>query len=211
MTDVVTLNQIREWLQFSDSFTGHDNLLSDLFIPAATAVINRECDDVIPITYDEYYDGGDYSIWLRHTPILSVQLVEEGWGFTNYALTEIEVNSESMPTMFAFSIDLPDSGKISRRSGGNVNIPFISGESNVHVIYQTGFADIPGGVQMVALQMIQYWYRGFIQDQAANDPYATLDTDFPHSGNDIYTPQNQGVPEALIEALKPWRRGPIIG
>jgi hypothetical protein len=184
-------------------------MLSDIFIPAATAVVRRECGDIIPRTYDEYYDGGDYSIWLRNKPILSVDLVEEGWGFTNYSLTEIQVNSASMPTMFAFSIDIPASGKISRRSGGNVNIPFIRGEGNVHVIYTTGLTAVPGNIVLAALQIIAFWYRGFVQQQSGADPYATVDDDFPHS--DAYTPQNLGVPMWLLELLKPDRRAPIIG
>ena len=64
---------------------------------------------------------------------------------------------------------------------------------------------------LAANQIIAFWYRGFLQQSSGTDFYGGLDTDFPHSGNDIYTPQNQGVPEWLIELLKPHRRGPIIG
>ena len=111
-------------------------------------------------TYDEYYDGGDYSIWLRHTPLIDVQLVEEGWGFTNYDLEEIQVNSASMPTMFAFSIDEPNQGIISRRSGGNVSIPFLHGDSNIHVIYTAGREDVPEDISLACLPLVAIWYRG---------------------------------------------------
>ena len=211
MADVVTLDQVRSQLRFSETYTDDDAMLQDVYIPAADEVIRRECGDIIPKTYDEYYDGGDYSIWLRHAPILSVQLVEEGWGFTNYSLTEIQVNSASMPTMFAFSIDNPGQAEISRRSGGNVNIPFIRGNGNIHVIYDSGRQAIPGNIALAALQIIAFWYRGFLQQQSGADTYSSVDDDFPHSGNDIYTPQNLGVPMWLLELLKPQRRSPIIG
>jgi hypothetical protein len=214
MSDVVNLDQVRAFLRFADSFTTDDDILSTLFIPTATDVINRECDFVTPQTFDEYYDGGDYSIWLRHTPVLSVQLVSEGWGFTDYSLEEIQVNSESMPTMFAFSIDMPESGKISRRSGGNVNIPFIRGEGNVHVIYKAGREDIPAGIATVALELIQIWYRAFLQDQATADPDARLEDQYDSSRSGGTGPMSGawfGVPAYLIELLKPYKRGPIIG
>lgn len=212
MTDVVTLDQVRAHLQFPDSYTDADDELSTLYIPAATEALRALCGDVIPTVYEEYQDGGDYSIWTRHTPILSVQLVEEGWGFTDYTLTEVQVNSASMPTMFAFSIDMPNSGKISRRSGGNVNIPFIRGVGNVHLIYETGLACIPADIQLAAVQLIAFWWRAFEQDQAANDPYATLGGEyaFGRSGATTTT-RNFGAPAWLILMLSNYRKDPIIG
>ncbi len=163
------LQDYRDWLRMPDAYTSDDAILSNWLIPAAQDAISAECGDVVPKTHDEYYDGGDYSIWLRNLPVLSVQLVEEGWGFTNYDLTEVQVNSPSMPTMFAFSIDLPKSGKISRRSGGNVNIPFIRGEENVHVIYTTGRDKCPGSIATVMLQLVAWWYQNFEQRQVGVD------------------------------------------
>lgn len=210
--DVVTLDQVRAHLRMPPTFTQDDDMLSEIFIPAATAVVRRECGDIVPRQYDEFYDGGDLSIWLRHKPILSIQLVEEGWGFTNFVLSLIQVNAATTANMFAYSVDMAEEGLISRRSGGNVNIPFIRGAGNIHVIYTCGKDVLPGNIVLAALQIIAFWYRGFEQRQTGPaSGYSTLNADFPHSGNDIYTPQNQGVPEWLLELLKPDRRGPIIG
>lgn len=212
MADVVTLDQVRAHLRFPATYTQDDLMLSTVFIPAASAVVRRECGEILQEQYDEFYDGGNYSIWLRHKPVLSVQMVQEGWGFTNYILDYVQVNAETTANMFAYSLDIPGQGVISRRSGGNVNIPFIPGTSNIHVIYTTGLEEIPANVVLGALQIIAFWYRGFEQRQSGKPSgFSTLNADFPHSGNDIYTPQNQGVPSWLIELLKPNRRPPIIG
>jgi hypothetical protein len=212
MADCVTLEQVREFLKFNDTYTDDDTLISTVLIPAANDVVRRYCGDIIPKTFDEYYDGGDYSIWTRHTPILSVTLCEEGWGFVDYSLTEIQVNSSSMPTLFAFSIDLPLSGKISRRSGGNVSIPFIRGVGNVHVIYQTGFEDIPGSVTLAALELIQIWFRAMLQDQAAADPYAVVEGEYQlERGQGGGTLRYFGVPDYIIAMLQANARDPIIG
>jgi hypothetical protein len=132
MADVVTIDQVRAHLRLPANYTQDDGMLSGIFIPAANNVVRRECGDIIPKTHDENYDGGEPSIWLRHKPVLSVELVEEGWWFTNYSLQEVQVNSASTG-MFAFAIDAPKSGLITRRSGGNVNIPFIRGNGNIHI------------------------------------------------------------------------------
>ena len=212
MADVVSLSQVRAHLRFPATYTQDDEMLTDTFIPAATNVVRRECGDIVPKQYEEFYDGGDFSIWLRHKPVLSVQMVEEGWGFTDYILDEVQVNAATTANMFAFSVDLPNSGKISRRSGGNVNIPFIPGENNIHVIYTCGVDSIPGNVTLFALQLVAIWYQGFEQRQVGTaNTYSSIDTDFPRSGGDIYTPQNEGVPTYLLELLKANRRDPIIG
>lgn len=212
MSDIVTLDQVRAFLKFNDTYTDDDDFISNTLIPAANDIVRRYCGDIIPKTYDEFYDGGDYSIFLRHTPVLSVQLVEEGWGFTDYTLTEVQVNSASMPTMFAFSIDMPAGGKISRRSGGNVNIPFIRGVGNVHVIYDTGYADIPQSAVLASLELIQIWYRGFMQDQSAADPYAVIEGEYQmERGSGGATLGMFGVPDYIVVMFEANARGPIIG
>ena len=218
MADVVTLAEVRAHLRMPATYTQDDSMLQSIFIPAANEVVKRECGDIVPQTYDEYYNGGDFAIWLRHKPVLEVQLVEEGWGWINYELSFVEVNSvttneTNLDPLFAYSLDLPMQGKISRRFGGNVPAPFVPGENNIHIIYTAGRASIPGNIVLAALQIIAFWYRGFEQRTMGIDHsgIAVLNTDFPHSGNDVFTPQNQGVPEWLLELLKPHRRPPIIG
>jgi hypothetical protein len=209
---IVSLDDVRNHLRMPATYTQDDNMLLNIFIPAAGDVIRNECGDIVSTIYDEFYDGGDYSIWLYHKPILSVQLVEEGWGFTNYDLDFVEVNAETTADMFAYSIDSPLMGLISRRSGGNVNIPFMHGSSNIHVIYSAGRQTTPPAVYLAALELVAEWYQNTQQREIGTaDAYQAIDTNMPRSGADIYTPMTFGVPDRILELLKPYKRPPIIG
>jgi hypothetical protein len=210
--DVVSLEQVREQLRFADTYTDDDDMLENIYIPAANEVVRRECGDIIPQTYDEFYCGGTPSIKLRHSPILRVLLVEEDRGFVIDRLVEQPPTTTEIGTYYAFSIDYPKSGIITRRGPNNNAFPFwpVNGEC-VHVIYVAGKADVPGNVVMVALQIIAYWYRAFEQQQTGTDPYAALNDDFPESGDNIATPAQYGVPAYLLELLRASAREPVIG
>lgn len=211
MASLPTLNDYRAFMRFPDTYTDDDDLLLTWFIPAAQKAVEGLCGKVVSKTYDEYYDGGDYSIWLRHTPLINVQLVEEGWGFTNYDLEEIEVNSASMPTMFAFSIDEPNQGIISRRSGGNVSIPFLHGDSNIHIIYTAGREDVPEDISLACLSLVAIWYRNFEQQTATNAPMDMPEGSYQYDRSGGITSFDFGVPESIVLMLRTHRRRPIIG
>jgi hypothetical protein len=216
---ICSITDVRAHLRMPASYTADDYMLANIFMPAADEVIKTECNEVIFTQYDEYYDGGDLSIWLRHFPIISVETVEEGWGYTNYTLSYVQVNtilsSESqLDPQFCYSIDTPETGEISRRVGGNVNIPFVQGESNVHVVYTAGRDPIPGNLYLAELELVAHWYQNSMQraGSAGNAAgYDAVNVDFPHSGADITTTLNQGVPYRVLELIKGTRRSPIIG
>lgn len=216
MTDVVTLDQVRAHLRMPITYTADDMMLSTVFIKAANDVIKRECGDIIPKQFEEYYDGGDFAIYLRNTPLLSVEFIEEGWGYTNYVLNYVQVNTilpneADIDPIFAYSIDIPGQGKISRRYGGNVPAPFVRGESNIHIVYTAGKEAIPGNVTLASLELIAHWYQGSQQRQVGNftEGYDATDNDFTRSEGT--TGINAGVPYRILELLKPNRRAPIIG
>ncbi len=201
------------------TYTADDNMLQNVFMPAADEVIKTECDEVLEVQYHEYYDGGDLSVWLRHKPLLSVELVREGWGYTNYDLAFVEANSildstAELDVMFAYSIDNPEAGEISRRVGGNVNIPFVQGEGTIEVIYTAGRNPVPGNLYLAELELVAHWYQNAMQRAGAQSTGAGYDAtnmDFPHSGADMITTLNQGVPYRILELIKGSRRTPIIG
>lgn len=214
-SSIVSVSDVTTHLRYPTADTA-DNVAIQGFINAASDVINVECGLVMPQQFDEYYDGGRKQIWLRHNPILEVFQVEEGWGFINYELVEVEVNSPVQTQMFAFSVDEPESGMISRRVGGNVSIPFVPGDANVHITYSAGRSVVPGAVRLACLELIAHWWHGSQQRQggtggAASTAYSydTVNVDFTRSTG--LSPMNQGVPYRIIEMLKPFRRFPIIG
>lgn len=211
---VITLQDVRTHLRIPPSQIGDDDMLQNTFIPAVSDVIKAECGDIIPTTYNEKYDGGDFSIWLKHTPILEVMNVEEGWGFTNYELDFVEVNSTAATSMFAYSIDRPSFGQISRRSGGNVNIPFRDGNSNINVTYVAGHASVPAAVKLAALLLLEYWYQGSEQRAAQYEStgYNAMDIAEPTSGAEGgLIGINIGIPYKVLELLRPYRHMPFIG
>lgn len=216
-SSIVALADVRAHLRYQNpGAASSDDAALQRFINAASDVIDFECDIVAPKVFSEYYDGGDYSIWLRHRPIVSVQNIQEGWGFTNYQLDYVQVNSPSQTTMFAYSIDNVDTGEITRRSGGNVNIPFMRGTNNIYVQYTAGRQVIPAAIQLAALELIAHWWQNS-QLRAASLAGANLSYDATQGA--VYTRDtesgiqnmNIGVPYRILEMLKAFRHDPIIG
>lgn len=216
MANVVTLQQVKTHLRYPNpSQPSSDDTIIQWFINAADDVIEFECDDVVQRRYDEYYDGGDTQIWLRNTPLLSVQNVEEGWGFISYELDFQEVNSPGPFSMFAYSVDGHEFGKITRRTAGNVVIPFRAGSDNIRIQYTTGWPVIPGAIFLAELELIAHWYQNsqlravamagtnIAYDAVAGAVY-TRDTE---TGNQNI---NIGVPYRILEQIKAFRHRPVI-
>ena len=217
MTAIVTLADVRAHLRYPNpASASSDDAALQGFIDAADDAIDFECDTVAPKMFDEYYNGGDYSIWVRHRPLISVQNIEEGWGWTNYELDYVQVNSGTATSMFAYSIDNPGTGEITRRSGGNVNIPFMTGVNNVRIEYTAGRLKIPPVIRLAALELIAHWWQNS-QFRAASLAGANITYDAV--AGQAYTRDtesgiqnlNIGVPYRILEMLKPYRHDPIIG
>lgn len=214
MSVLVTLVDVKQHLRIPVTNSTEDYALQG-FIDAAEDVIKTECGDILPRHYDENYDGGRPVIYLRHRPVLSVENVEEGWGWYNYELDFQEVNTQPAGSMFAYSIDSTDAGTISRRSAGNVMIPFVKGEKNIRVTYTAGRQRVPGSVRLAALELIAHWFQGSqLRSSAVNaagQAYDAIEGErYSRGGSDI-TGMNYGVPYRILELLKPFRRLPIIG
>jgi hypothetical protein len=115
--------------------------------------------------------------------------------------------------LFAYSIDEPETGMISRRTGGNVLTKFRAGESNIRIVYTAGRNPIPPVIKLAELELIAHWWQNGQQRSAATSGQYGFDAtnqDFPRSGG-LYTPINQGVPYRILEMIKKYRSEPIIG
>jgi hypothetical protein len=167
----------------------------------------------VPTSYEEYYDGGGNYIYLRHKPILSVENIEEGWGWWDYELDYQQVNTVPAGSMFAFSIDSPEAGGISRRSAGNVCIPFVPGVKNIKVNYTAGLPAVPPSVRLAALEIIAHWWSNSQMRAMANtNAYQSFDQmneEFTRTTGTISI--NSGLPYRVLELLKKHRHLPIIG
>lgn len=216
MANIVTLQQVKSWLRYPNpTQPSADDAGLQILINAADEVIEYECDDILPHRHDEYYDGGDEEIFLRHRPLLSVENVEEGWGYLNYELDYQESNSPGPFSMFAFSVDGHEFGKITRRTAGNVVIPFRAGTDNIRVQYTTGELTIPGTVLMAELELCAHWWAN---SQFRAQALAGTNVGFDAVSGQAYTRDtesgtqnlNIGVPFRILEQLKAHRRTPII-
>ncbi len=212
MADVVTLVNLKAYLRIPPTDVSNDMALLG-FIAAADDVLEAECGVIMPKHYDEYYDGGNYVIYLRHKPVISVEGVEEGWGWWNWELDYQQSNTVPAGLMFAYSIDSPHAGGISRRSAGNVSIPFVPGRKNIRVWYTAGREVVPPSVQLAAMELIAHWWQNTQLRAMANSStytnYDQINQDWTRATG--ITSMNYGLPNRVIELLKRHRRIPIIG
>jgi hypothetical protein len=207
VANIVTLADVKTYCQIPAGDTTYDSILP-WFIAAADKVIEFECDDILPTLYDERYDGGQETIFLRHCPIYEVSNVEEGWGWINYELDFIEVNSPApVFSMFAYSIDSIANGEISRRSAGNVTIPFRPGDKNIRVTYSAGLEVIPGNIILAELQLVAFWFRN---SELRSMALAGAEVQYDNMIGVAYTRDTaggleniyMGIPNGILELIK---------
>lgn len=217
MTNIVTLEQVKTFLRYPDpSGSSDDDTALQWFIDAADEVLKFECEEILPTLYDEYYDGGDVTIHLRHIPILEIVNIQEGWGWLNYELDFVQVNSPPGDfSLYAYSLDSQENGEVTRRSAGNVVIPFHPGDSNIHVQYRAGTRKIPAVVVLAELHLIAHWWKN---TQYRATALAGTNVAYDAVSGQVYTRDtesgdqniNIGVPFSILEMVKTHRHRPII-
>ena len=215
MADIVTLSDVKQHLQIPATNPSYDYQLQG-FIYACEDVIQNECGAILPRHYDEFYDGGEPYIYLRHRPVLSVENVEEGWGWMNYELDYQESNTVPAGDMYAYSIDSIEAGIICRRSAGNVVIPFVPGTANIHVLYTAGRREIPGAIRLASLELVAHWFQSSqlrtTATNAGEQAYDAVEGEkYTRAAEDNAVGLNYGVPYRILELIKPFRRLPVIG
>ena len=214
MAGIVTLDQVRAHLRYPPADTA-DDLHLQIYIDAADEVMRRETGNNVPQLFDESYDGGETSIFLWNTPIISIESIEEGWGFATFELDYVQANSPVVSTQYAYSIESEQDGYITRRSSGNVVVPFVPGTGNIRVVYTAGRNPVPPIIQLAELELIAEWWQGAMQrsaQQTSQYGYAAIDQDMARSGPaaGVVMP-TYGVPYRILEMIKPYRAAPIIG
>jgi hypothetical protein len=216
---IVTLTDVKTHLRYPKPTQPHpDDAALVKFIAAADEVIEFECDDVIPKTFSERYDGGDTSIFLWNLPVLSVQTVEESWGYVGYQLDFVDPGTAGGTSMFAYSLDLPEVGQITRRSAANIVIPFQPGSQNIFVQYTTGRAATAGDIVLAELELIAHWWQNSqlrsgstgagAPNEAAYD--ATTGANYSRDTESGTQNINIGVPDRILELIKGKRHLPFI-
>jgi hypothetical protein len=215
--NIVSLAQVKSWLRYPNpSQPGSDDVAIQLVINAADEVIQYETEDILPTRYTENFDGGNFLIALRHLPVLSVEGVREGWGYLNYDLDYVQVDSDPPSfSMFAYSIDHYETGIISRRSAGNIQIPFRPGTANIQVQYTTGYQTPPASIVLAELELIAHWWQNSqlraVAMAGTNISYdATLGSTYTRDTESGTQNLNVGVPFRILEMIKGHRHMPFF-
>ena len=187
-----------------------------IFLDAVQEVLTFECDDLTPTLHSERHNGGNYKIFTYHSPILSVENVQENWGWISYDLDFQDVGVEPVATsMFGYSIDTPEVGEISRRTVASVPIPFIPGEKNIFIQYTAGRATLPPDVKLGALELLAHmWQNSQLRATTmagANIAYdgvegALYSRDTETGVQNI----NIGIPYRILELIKGKRHMPFF-
>jgi hypothetical protein len=205
-TQLVTLDIVKDYLNIRAADTVHDIKLGR-FIDAITPLIENVTGPMIPRVFDEWHDGGQVSIRLRHrpatgfgtTPILDLVGVEEYRGPTKYTLAI--VTDPSHGTIYSCMADTY--GRVIRRSAGGGTIAFPAGQQTVHVVYRAGQVTVPANVQEGALELIRVNYQ---QTQATGRGRQGMADTLEGPG----VPMGFFMPRRVLELLSPQRRAPSI-
>lgn len=217
ITEIASLETVKQYLRIpSPDQPNDDDTTIQLLMNAAQRVIERELGAIVakPVRA-ERHDGGKCELWLRTIPVLYVSNVQEGWGYYDWDLDDQQVNSIPALSIWAFSLDMPDEGLITRRGPGNVLYPFVHGRNNIRVDYVAGRTEVPANAALAFCELVSIWFR---QSQQKMNPtagravgalaYNALNQDFDFASGSATI--NLGVPDTIIEMLKPDRRRPII-
>jgi hypothetical protein len=215
LSSIASLADVKAHLRYpSPTQASTDDAIIQGLIDAATGVISYHLDDVLPTRHSETYSGGDCTVWLRHKPVISVSNVEESWGYIAYQLDLQAADSPAPFSMFAFSLDNPETGQITRRSAGNVVIPFRAGVDNIRVDYTSGREVVPPQIVFAVKSLVAHWFQHEeLRTQAAGAAdmqYDMVSQSFAFSRETGTTTAYYGVPNRILELIMSERRGPII-
>jgi hypothetical protein len=219
ITEIASLSVVKQYLRIPVGQALADDSTITIMMRAAQEAVERELGHIVAKTIRaERHDGGKCEIWLRELPVLYVSNIEEGWGYYDQELDDQEVNQIPALSIWAYSLDDPKEGLVTRRSQGNVTIPFVIGRNNVRADYVVGRNEIPANAELAFCELVSFWYRNSQLRAAASvatpsgsgqTAFGAINADFTRSQGE--TSFNAGIPSGILELLKPDRRRPVIG
>ena len=175
-------------------------------IEAAQVLIEAQVGPVIPKVYDEWYEGGSSSIYLRHrpsygfgtTPIFELLAVSEYRGPIEYNLSQVGTPTQGS----VYSVMLhPELGTVVRRTSGGGTYAFWSDPSHpqqsVHIVYRVGQETVPPNVKWALVETIRWWYETTQPTGGGSDTMA-----------DSEGKPSAGLPYHVREMLMPTKRHP---
>ena len=155
---IVSLEEVKEHLNIPSSDRQHDAKLLG-WIYGLIPVVENIVGPVVPQTYNEWRDGGQYDLIPFHHPIVQLLACSIYIGPVEYDMTI--VGNPAAGTLYSVMVDPdpPYGRRIVRRGPGGGLIPFPSGLQSVHLIYQAGRATIPENIKLGTKELIKLNYQ----------------------------------------------------
>jgi BppU N-terminal domain len=200
---IVSLGDVKDMLRITNADRTHDQMLKH-WINALTPVIENIVGRVVQAQHDEWYDGGQPWISLRHRPALYLQAVSEFRGPILYPLKIIMDPAHG--DIYSCMLDPDTKRRIVRRTAGGGVIAFPDMPQAVHVTYVAGRSPVPENIRMAALELMSLRYRAF---EYSLSPWSS-GADRPDMETPLGSPWGFLVPGYVREMLSPHKRHPSI-
>lgn len=219
---VIELSDAKAWLRYPDpSAPSSDDAGIQSVIDAAEQIIEAKVGVCTPKIYDELYTpNGSCKVWLRNTPVLEVMSVVESWDVVSFDLADqpsttgaIIGGTGNEPTelpatdLWAYSLDEPLTGEVTRRGPMNVAMPFFPSDRGLHIIYRAGRNPMPPAIQLAAKELVAHiWQNAELRSMAQSNQFVQYDT-VSGQGIDSMRPDTAasfwvGVPNRIIALLE---------
>lgn len=159
---LVSVADAKDILNFQTDDDAHDTKILR-WIDAAQVVFEQKCGPIIQQNFDEWYDGGQYYIMLRHapstalgsSPILDLNFCEVYIGPIEYQFQG--VGSPVIGSIYTYELDT--FSRVVRRGPGGGIIPFPNVLQSVHVGYTAGQSTVPANIYEAVLEYLREMYQ----------------------------------------------------
>lgn len=205
---LVTVAAVKDVLNLADLDRIHDTKILR-WINAVRPVVERIVGPVIIREFEEWHDGGHYSIVLRRRPsvalgtdpYLLVMACSEYNGPIEWPLSIISSPDQGQQ----YSVEPEPNGRLVRRTAGGGVQAFPDTPQSVHVVYQAGQNTVPDNVSEAALELIRVNYQSTAQALRGSSGGG-------RGGGQPVDPPATGffVPGRVRELLQPNRRFPSL-
>lgn len=198
---LITLDEAKAFLNITS--TTYDAELQD-YIDAASTAAEFYVGDITGGTWTEHHDGGDSTIYTRHTPIQSVTSLTEYVGSITYTLTNQPLGSSV--DAWGYTIDDPAAGRIVRRSASGIAWRFAPGVGNVTITYTSG---VPGTASASVRMGVEFVVRHLWTSQRGPQPTPAWGGDQEPTSS--VPGVGYAIPNRAIEMWQATPKMPVIG
>lgn len=152
--DIVSLADAKTFLNITSS--SNDAELGAMISSASALWVRRVGPVAGSPSYDEYYDGGQTTVSVRHFPVLTVTAVVEAYSSSFVRTLAHNEPDAGSPSAYDYSVDLV-AGTFTRRAMG-IAVPFAWGDRNIHITYTAGYSSTPADITHAVLLLVSHMW-----------------------------------------------------